>query len=92
MFRTFIATTALAMIAGSAAAQDVKVTIDGKDDATIQRDIRNAAQRMCASYTQGTRGLAPVANCVNYAVRDAETQLVQVRLAQASKVRLAANK
>jgi hypothetical protein len=90
MFRMLAITAAIAAIAGSAAAQDVRVTVGGRDDATVRQDIRAAARKMCASYTQGVRGLAPTATCLKYAVRDAEAQLVEVRMAQAEKVRLAA--
>ncbi|THD77629.1 MAG: hypothetical protein E7812_12760 [Phenylobacterium sp.] len=90
MFRTLVVTAAVAMIAGSASAQDIRVNIAGKDDAVIQQDIRVAAHRVCGAYANGVRGLEPTTRCYKYVVRDAEGQLVQARaLAQAAKLQLA---
>ena len=90
MFRTLVVTTAVAMIAGAASAQDVRVKIAGKDDAAIQQDIHMAAHQACVAYTNGVRGLEPATNCYKYVVNDAEGQLVHARaLAQAAKMRLA---
>jgi hypothetical protein len=90
LFRTLVMTAAVAVIAGSASAQDIRVKISGKDDAAIQQDIRTAAHQACGAYTDGVRGLEPTTNCYKYVVRDAEGQLVHARaLAQAAKLRLA---
>ena len=90
MFRTFALTAAVALIAGSASAQEIRVKIDGKNDAALQQDIRVAAQHVCAAHNEGVRGLQPRAVCVSYAVRDAEGQVAQVRAAAlAEKLKLA---
>ena len=81
MFRTIALTATLALIAGSASAQDIRVKIDGKNDAAVQQDIRVAAHRVCAKHNEGVFGLQPMAVCVSYVVRDAEGQVAQVRAA-----------
>ena len=92
-FLSLIAVAAL--VAGPASASDFRIKVDGKDNAAVQQDIRMAAHRMCASYLGGSiRALEPQHSCYNFAVRDAEAQLSQVRLAQAkgANVRVASTK
>ena len=60
-----------ASIAGSAAAQDVRVSLEGKDPAAIREDISRAASVVCASaYREGEVGLHELASCERTAADD----------------------
>lgn len=89
MFRTIALTAAIAVIASSASAQDVRVKMEGKNDAALQQDIRTAARKVCAAYTASVRGLEPAATCFKYALRDAETQVTQAYAQTAKPTKVA---
>ena len=80
-FLSLIAVAAL--IAGPASAADFHIKVIGKSDAAVQQDINIAAKKMCASYLNGnSRALEPASSCLKFAVRDAQAQLTDIRLAQ----------
>jgi hypothetical protein len=92
MFRTIALSAAIAVLAGSASAADIRVKIDGKNDMAVQQEIRVAAHKVCASYTDSLRGLERSAACFKYTVADAQAQVVQERAFAASKTTVVASK
>ncbi len=77
--KTLLSTLLLAAaIAGPAAAQDIRVSLEGKSPAVIREDIQRAASTVCASaYRDGDVGVHELAACERDAADDA---LQQVKL------------
>jgi hypothetical protein len=92
-FLSLIAATAF--FAGPAFAGDFHVRVDGRSEAAVQQDIQVAAKKMCSGFSGGTiLAMEPASSCLKFAVRDAQAQLSEVRLAQskASNVRVASTR
>ena len=76
----FLVPTLLIMagIAGPAVAQDVRVSLDGKNPATIREDISRAASTVCTSaFRDGAVGVHELTACQRSVADDA---LQQARL------------
>ena len=60
-----------AAIAGPAAAQEVRVSLEGKNPATIREDISRAAKTVCtAAFRDGDVGVHDVVACERAATND----------------------
>ncbi len=78
MIRTLSTLIALTLIAGSASAAEVKVSLVGKDAQTIRADIRKAAVSVCkAAYRDESTldAFHDLAPCVDQAVDSAEAKV-----------------
>ena len=85
---TFILITALA---GPAAAQDVRVSLAGKDDQTIRADIHRAAQHACSDeyLSDPSRMLREYDACVAAAETQALADVRAIRQSQAASATFA---
>ena len=74
--KTLLSTLLLAAaIAGPAAAQEVRVSLDGENPAAIREDISRAASAVCASaYREGEVGLHELTACERTAADDGMRQ------------------
>ena len=74
--KTLLSTLLLtAAIAGPAAAQDIRVSLEGKNPAAIREDIAHAASAVCTSaYRDGAVGLHELAACERVVADDALQQ------------------
>jgi hypothetical protein len=66
MFRTLSTVAILVALAGSAAAQDLRVNVVGKDEATARQDIRQAVETVCkaADHDGAFQGAYTIQNCL----------------------------
>ncbi len=65
----------MASIAGPAAAQEVRVSLDGKSPATIREDIGRAAAVVCTTaFRQGDVDIRELSTCERTATEDALQQ------------------
>ncbi len=65
MFRALILTASLAALSAPAYAEEVHVSLAGKDAATIRADITRAAERVCnKAYRSSPRELYELGQCV----------------------------
>jgi hypothetical protein len=65
----------MASIAGPAAAQDIRVSLEGKSPATIREDIGRAASAVCTSaFRQGDVGVHELNACQRAVTDDAMQQ------------------
>lgn len=85
MIRVMALSAALLLTTAPALAADVHIKIAGKDEATLQRDIRLAARLVCDANRPGRMTL-DAQSCIVRAVRDAQGQLVEARAATATQL------
>ncbi len=72
----------LAAAAGPASAQDIRVTVTGKDAATLHHDIWQAARKACDAELAGSVLAYEVQQpCIRHAVKTAEDKIAQRKLA-----------
>ena len=86
MTRTLLsALTLAALLAGPAAAQDIRVPVAGKDDAAARAEIRRAASVVCraADRDGAFQGAYRLQNCLMDAQSRAVFELKAYRLAAA---------
>lgn len=78
------------MSAASAHAETIKVSLAGKDAATITADIADAAAMVCArAYAGDQRQIADIAKCAADAKAEATSQLSAAKIAAAGAVQIA---
>ena len=84
---SMIAVAALTLAAAPASAQDIRVTITGKDAATLHHDIWQAARKACDAELAGSVLAYEVQQpCIRHAVKTAEEKIAQRKLAANSAV------
>ena len=76
MIRTLTILSAVAAVAGPAAAADIKINIVGKEAAQLQAEIRRAAKTVCLRELDR---IAPFSRCVDAVTADAAAQLTAAR-------------
>ncbi|MDB5461609.1 MAG: hypothetical protein JWO72_3350 [Caulobacteraceae bacterium] len=74
MIRTLIAISAFAAIAGAANAADLRVSLVGKDSATIRTEVSQAAKLACQDVS-----VSDYAPCVTETYRNAMDQVIKVK-------------
>jgi hypothetical protein len=82
-----------ALVAGSASAAELHIKVEGRPDAAVQQDIRVAAHKVCDDGVS-LLAIGPRHACFTQAVQDAQSQLTEVRTAEAktSNVRVASTR
>ncbi len=87
MIRTLTVLATLAAIAGPACASELKVSLVGKDAATIKSDITTAAKAVCAKdiLLEGHMSLSPMVSEVNACVE----QTIKATYAKIDRAQLA---
>lgn len=69
----------MASIAGPAAAQDIRVSLEGKSAATIREDVGRAASAVCTTaFRQGEVGAHELNACKGAVADDAMQQVRQL--------------
>ena len=89
MIRTLSTLSALvivAAVAGPVSAEEVRVSLTGKDDAAVRSDVIRAADKVCTEAYAGVHGeLNELAACVDSAATGAMAQVKAARQAAASQ-------
>jgi hypothetical protein len=75
MIKYITVLAAASALAGPAAAQSLKVSLVGKDPATIQADISRAANIVCFRGARGPLEVYSMRECVANTVKDAEARV-----------------
>ncbi len=72
-----VAFSAVFAFAGVAQAEDVKISVVGKDAKTVQAEIVHAAYRVCrfSNFNYGGYAVASEASCVNDTIAKADADL-----------------
>ena len=84
MSRTFSTLALLAALAGSASAEEVRVSLAGKDAAAVRSDIYRAAAKACTEAYAGSHGeFHEWASCIDGAASDGMAQVKAARQAAA---------
>ncbi len=84
MIRTLSTLLVLTVLAGPAAAQEVKVDLAGKDKRTIDLEIDRAAWTACGqAFLKSRIDFAEQADCAKAAAEDAQAQAKAYELAAA---------
>lgn len=83
IIRTLAILSALAAVAGPAAAADIKINIVGKDAAVVRAEIAKAARTVCREGLSGLTPLSQFAACLQGVTADAEAQLTAARASYA---------
>ena len=86
VIRTLPILSALAAVAGPAAAADIKINIVGKDAAVVRAEISKAARTVCREGLGGMTPLAQYASCLNLVTADAMAQFTTARSGYARSV------
>jgi prolyl-tRNA editing enzyme YbaK/EbsC (Cys-tRNA(Pro) deacylase) len=90
MIRTASSLLILALLAGSASAQEVRVSLAGKSPQAISAEIEAAAAKVCRSaYAETHIGLDEMSACIRAAVDDAQTQVKAAVMASDGRIDLA---
>ncbi len=86
MIRTLSTLAILTALAGPAAAQDIRVSVAGKDDKTVSAEIHKAAVKVCEDAYAGDRvaEFYELDSCVSNAQADGMAQVKAIRRAEAS--------
>ncbi len=87
MIRTITTLIALTALAGPAAAQDITVSLAGKDARTISVEIEKAAWTVCtAAYLKGDITLHEVNDCARSSADDGQAEAKAKALAPVAGV------
>ena len=78
MIRTLTILSAIAAVAGPAAAAEIKINIVGKDAVTVQAEIVKAAKSICREAMVSTP-ISMFGACVNVVADDAMAQFASAR-------------
>jgi hypothetical protein len=81
MIKTFAILTATVALATSASAAEVRLSIVGKDEATLKADILQAAQTVCAEEDRTLAGMYYERMCISQTVKDTESKIEALRSA-----------
>jgi hypothetical protein len=79
MIRTLTILSAIAAVAGPAAARDITVNIVGKSDEAVRAEILQAAKTVCRDELQGSLALSMYTVCVAGVSADAMADLEKAR-------------
>ena len=90
MIRTTSTLLILALLAGTASAQKVRVSLAGKSSQAINAEIQAAAAKVCRSaYSDAYVSLSEMNGCVRAAVEDAQAQVKAAAMASNARIDLA---
>jgi hypothetical protein len=81
MIKTFAILTMTAALATSASAAEVRVSLVGKDEATLKADILQAAQTVCADDDRTLASMYYERMCIADTVRDTESKIEALKSA-----------
>ena len=91
MIKTFAILTVAAAIAGPAAATEIRLSFLGKDDATLQAEIKQAATTVCLDDSRDFAGLYLTRRCVADTIKATQAKIAEAKSAMtATPERLAA--
>jgi hypothetical protein len=89
MIRTATSLLILAALAGTASAEEIRVSLAGKSPQAIHAEIKAAAVTVCRrAYGEARVGMDEMSGCIRAAVSDAEAQ-VRTAMASSAPVSLA---
>jgi hypothetical protein len=81
MIKTIAILTMTAALATSASAAEVRVSLVGKDEATLKADILQAAQTVCAEDDHTLVGMYYERMCISQTVKDTESKIEALKSA-----------
>jgi len=90
MIRTATSLLILALLAGTASAEEVKISLAGKSPQAVHAEIQAAAAKVCRHAYADTRvGVDELSGCIRAAVDDAQAQVKAAFVASQARVNLA---